>query len=64
MKEKSKEIELHTDAWERFERAAGVVSSFRKFRTIYSVIYCKSARPIAEPFDSKSNRQHANECYN
>jgi hypothetical protein len=26
MKEKSKEIELHPDAWARFERAAGVVA--------------------------------------
>jgi len=26
MKEKPKDIELHPDAWQRFERAAGVVA--------------------------------------
>jgi hypothetical protein len=26
MKEKSKDVELHPDAWQRFERAAGVVA--------------------------------------
>jgi hypothetical protein len=44
-KDPSKEIELHPDAWQRFERAAGVVAKSPPQHRVGKKTMAKKAKP-------------------